>query len=38
MKKKSLQGDFMTGDALKSYWIKELGIHKGMLKKMGAIK
>ena len=38
MKKKSLQGDFMTGDALMSYWKGELKIHKAMLKKMGAIK
>ena len=38
MKKKSLQGDFLTGDALMAYWKKERDVHKGMLQKMGAIK
>jgi tripartite-type tricarboxylate transporter receptor subunit TctC len=38
MKKKSLRGEFMTGDALMSYWKRELKIHETMLKKMGALK
>jgi tripartite-type tricarboxylate transporter receptor subunit TctC len=38
MKKKSLQGEFMTGDALVNYWKRERQIHEDMLKKMGAIK
>lgn len=38
MKKKSLQGEFMTGDALVNYWKREKNIHEDMLKKMGAIK
>ncbi len=38
MKKKSLQGDFLTGDALKAYWKNEKTIHRAMLKKMGEIK
>jgi tripartite-type tricarboxylate transporter receptor subunit TctC len=38
MKKKSLQGAFLTGDALKAYWKTEKEIHRGMLKKMGEIK
>ncbi|MGI9482529.1 MAG: Bug family tripartite tricarboxylate transporter substrate binding protein [Hyphomicrobiales bacterium] len=37
-KKKALQGDFLTGDALMDYWKKERDIHEAMLKKMGAIK
>lgn len=36
-KKKSLQGDFLTGQALMDYWMKERDIHKEMLKKMGAL-
>ncbi len=36
--KKSLQGAFMTGADLKSYWQKEREIHKEMLMKMGALK
>ena len=36
--KKSLQGEFLTGDALMSYWMKERDVHEVMLKKMGAIK
>ncbi|MEM7403816.1 MAG: tripartite tricarboxylate transporter substrate-binding protein, partial [Pseudomonadota bacterium] len=31
MKKKSLQGDFMTGDDLKAYWTRERDIHEVML-------
>ncbi|MEN8196824.1 MAG: tripartite tricarboxylate transporter substrate-binding protein [Pseudomonadota bacterium] len=37
-KKKSLQGDLLTGEALMTYWMKEREIHKAMLKKMGALK
>ena len=36
--KKSLYGDFLTGDALKEYWMGERDIHKAMLQKMGAIE
>jgi putative tricarboxylic transport membrane protein len=36
-KKKSLQGDLLTGKALMDYWKKEREIHKNMLIKMGAI-
>ena len=36
--KKSLQGEFLTGDALMSDWMKERDVHEVMLKKMGAIK
>lgn len=38
MKKKSLQGEFMTGKALLAYWKREKQIHADMLRKMGAIK
>ena len=38
MKKKSLQGGFLTGDALMSYWLEQKEVQKGILKKMGAIK
>jgi tripartite-type tricarboxylate transporter receptor subunit TctC len=38
MKKKSLQGEFLTGDALMSYWLTQKNIQKGILQKMGAIK
>ena len=38
MAKKSLQGGFLTGKQLMSYWLREKEIHRGMLKKMGAIK
>ncbi|HUV23211.1 MAG TPA: tripartite tricarboxylate transporter substrate-binding protein, partial [Gammaproteobacteria bacterium] len=34
-KDKSLQGDFLTGDALMKYWLKERDIHQTMLKNMG---
>ena len=35
--KKSLYGDFLTGDALKSYWMEERAIHETMLKDIGEI-
>ena len=35
---KSLQGDLLTGDDLKSYWINEREVHRQMLIKMGALK
>ena len=38
MKKKSLQGDFLTGDALMSFWLREKAVQKAILMKMGAIK
>ncbi len=38
MKKKSLQGGFLTGDALMSYWLTQKEVQRGILKKMGAIK
>ena len=38
MKKKSLQGGFLSGVALTSYWMKENAVQKEILKKMGAIK
>ena len=38
MKKKSLQGDFLTGDALMNYWLREKAVQKAILMKMGAIK
>lgn len=38
MKAKSLQGEFMTGDALMKYWKIQKDVHEDMLKKMGAIK
>ena len=37
MKKKSLQGEFLTGKALQKYWKRENAVHKAMLKKMGEI-
>jgi tripartite-type tricarboxylate transporter receptor subunit TctC len=37
MKKKSLQGAFMTGDGLKSYWQENNDRHREMLKKIGEI-
>ncbi len=36
-KKKSLRGDFLTGQALMDYWMVERDIHKEMLTKMGAL-
>ena len=37
MKKKSLQGEFLTGDALMKYWMREKAVQKALLQKMGAI-
>ena len=37
-KDKSLQGDFLTGDALMKYWLKERDVHRTMLKNMGVLK
>ncbi|HEY5701072.1 MAG TPA: tripartite tricarboxylate transporter substrate-binding protein [Gammaproteobacteria bacterium] len=37
MKKKSLQGEFLTGDALKDYWMREKSNHEKMLKEIGEI-
>jgi tripartite-type tricarboxylate transporter receptor subunit TctC len=37
MKKKSLQGEFLTGDALKKYWAREKANHEKMLKDIGEI-
>jgi len=37
-KKKALQGDALSGDALMAYWKNERDVHKAMLMKMGAIK
>ena len=36
-KKKSLYGDFLTGQALKDYWANEKSIHMEMLKEIGEI-
>ena len=38
MTKKSLQGGFLTGDALMSYWMREKEVQRGILKKIGSIK
>ncbi|MFQ5681896.1 MAG: Bug family tripartite tricarboxylate transporter substrate binding protein [Candidatus Binatia bacterium] len=38
MKKKSLQGEFLTGKALKKYWAREKKNHRKMLKNIGEIK
>ena len=38
MKKKSLQGKFLTGKALMKYWLAQKEVQRGILKKMGAIK
>jgi tripartite-type tricarboxylate transporter receptor subunit TctC len=38
MTKKSLQGEFLTGQALKDYWIEERDIHEGLLREMGEIE
>lgn len=38
MKKKSLQGGFLSGVALTSYWMRENAVQKAILKEMGAIK
>ncbi len=37
MKKKSLQGDFLTGDPLMEYWLREKAVQKAILQEMGAI-
>jgi len=37
MKKKSLRGEFLTGDALKEYWARENAVHETMLKEIGEI-
>ena len=34
---KSLYGDFLSGDALKEYWMEERAIHETMLKEIGEI-
>ena len=36
-KKKSLYGDFLSGEALKEYWMTERTIHEAMLKEIGEI-
>jgi tripartite-type tricarboxylate transporter receptor subunit TctC len=38
MTKKSLQGGFLTGDALMNYWMREKAVQKAILKQMGALK
>lgn len=35
--KKSLQGEFLSGQSLMDYWVKERDVHRAMLQKMGAI-
>ena len=37
-KDKSLQGDFLAGDGLVSYWDTQVSRHKTILKASGAIK
>ena len=37
MKSKSLQGEFLTGGALESYWKENNDRHREMLKKIGEI-
>lgn len=37
MQKKSLQGGFLTGGQLKSYWAREKAIHEVMLKEIGEL-
>ncbi len=37
MKKKALQGDFLTGEDLKKYWAREKANHEKMLKEIGEI-
>ena len=36
--KKSLMGDFMSGDELKAYWSRQVDNHRAILKASGAIK
>ena len=38
MKEKSLQGEFLSGEALQAYWQHERSLHEAMLKKMGEIR
>lgn len=38
MKKKSLQGDFMSGGDLRNYWAREKNVHETMLREIGQIK
>lgn len=38
MKKKSLRGEFLTGNELKEYWARERDVHQAMLEKTGEIK
>ena len=38
MKKKSLQGGFLTGDALMKYWLVQRDVQKGILQRLGALK
>ena len=35
--KKSLYGDFLSGQALMDYWMEERAIHETMLKEIGEI-
>ena len=37
MKKKALQGEFLSGDGLKSYWTENNARHVTMLKEIGEI-
>jgi len=37
-KKKSLLGDFITGNELKAYWKREMANHKTLLREIGEIK
>ena len=37
MKSKALQGEFLSGDALKSYWKENNDRHREMLKQIGEI-
>ncbi len=37
MKKKSLRGEFLTGNELKEYWAREQAVHETMLKEIGEI-
>ena len=37
MHKKSLRGEFLTGDALREYWAREKAVHETMLKEIGEI-
>ena len=33
-----IMGEFLTGDALMSYWKKERDVHETMLRNMGVLK